>query len=103
MAGVPFIFGNATTAIPLSNLDANFNTGATIGNTTVGLGNTVTKSFTVMASYTSNSTITFAGGSTIRWSGGTTPTPTATTGKVDIFNFYQDGTSTFGAVYGQNF
>ena len=194
--GVPNVFGSATTSIPLSQLDQNFNTTATlgnaaiglgnttttvgnltlanvtilsgtsniaasgnvtIGNTTVGLGNTITsvgnltltnttivnytetiqattgnvtinlvngtfqniavnaattitlpssvsgKSFTVMASYTSNSTITFAGGSTIRWSGGTTPTPTATTGKVDIFNFYQDGTSTFGAIYGQNF
>ena len=42
MAGVPFVFGNATTSIPLTNLDANFNTGVTIGNTTVGLGNTVT-------------------------------------------------------------
>ena len=42
MAGVPYVFGNATTSIPLSNLDANFNTGLTIGNTTVGLGNTVT-------------------------------------------------------------
>jgi hypothetical protein len=42
MAGVPNIFGNATTAIPLTQLDANFNTGLTIGNTTVGLGNTVT-------------------------------------------------------------
>ena len=42
MPGVPYIFGNATTSIPLSNLDANFNTGLTIGNTTVGLGNTVT-------------------------------------------------------------
>jgi hypothetical protein len=42
MPGVPYIFGNATTSIPLTNLDANFNTGLTIGNTTVGLGNTVT-------------------------------------------------------------
>ena len=42
MAGVPYVFGNATTSIPLTNLDANFNTGLTIGNTTVGLGNTVT-------------------------------------------------------------
>ena len=42
MAGVPYIFGNATTSIPLSNLDADFNTPVTIGNTTVGLGNTVT-------------------------------------------------------------
>jgi len=40
--GVPNTFGNATTAIPLTQLDANFNTPATIGNTTVGLGNTVT-------------------------------------------------------------
>jgi hypothetical protein len=39
---VPYVFGNATTSIPLSNLDANFNTPVTIGNTTVGLGNTVT-------------------------------------------------------------
>jgi hypothetical protein len=42
MAGVPYVFGNATTSIPLTNLDANFNTGLTFGNTTVGLGNTVT-------------------------------------------------------------
>ena len=42
MAGVPYVFGNATTSIPLSNLDADFNTPVTIGNTTVGLGNTVT-------------------------------------------------------------
>jgi hypothetical protein len=193
---VPYAFSTATTSIPLSQLDANFNTGLTIGNTTVGLGNTVTslgnltlanvtilsgtsnivatgnvtignttvglgntittvgnltltnttvvnytetiqattgnvtinlangtfqnvginaattitlpssvsgKSFTVMASYTSNNTVTWAGGSTLKWAGGTTPTPTATTGKYDIFNFYQDGTNTYGAIYGQNF
>jgi hypothetical protein len=39
---VPYTFGNATTAIPLTNLDANFNTPATLGNTAVGLGNTTT-------------------------------------------------------------
>ena len=95
---------------------------ATTGNVTISLANgtfqnvainaatTITlpasvsgKSFTVMASYTSNSTITWAGGTTLRWAGGTTPTPTAVNGKVDIFNFYQDGTSTFGAIYGQSF
>jgi len=42
MAGVPYTFATATTSNPLSQLDANFNTGLTIGNTTVGLGNTVT-------------------------------------------------------------
>ena len=42
MAGVPYTFGTATTSIPLSQLDADFNTPVTIGSTTVGLGNTVT-------------------------------------------------------------
>jgi len=42
MSGVPYTFANATTSIPLSQLDVNFATPATLGNTTVGLGNTVT-------------------------------------------------------------
>jgi len=42
MSGVPYTFGNATTTIALSNLDTNFATPVTIGNTTVALGNTVT-------------------------------------------------------------
>ena len=40
--GVPNTFGTATSAIPLSQLDANFATPITIGNTAVQLGNTVT-------------------------------------------------------------
>ena len=39
---VPYIFANATTAIPLSQLDNNFATAITIGNTAVYLGNTTT-------------------------------------------------------------
>jgi len=42
MAGVPNIFANATTSIPLAELDANFATPVTIGSTSVALGNTVT-------------------------------------------------------------
>ena len=63
MAGVPFIFGNATTSIPLTNLDANFNTGLTIGNTTVGLGNTVTTlgNVTLTNATVSSSSITDSG------------------------------------------
>lgn len=198
--GVPNVFGTATSAIPLSQLDQNFNTTATLGNTAVGLGNTTTsvgnltltnaniasvsvalpnsllanssstlgnttvalgstvasvgnltlanttvnnyieqyvtntgnvtinlatgtfqnvainaattitlpasvagKSFTVQTYYTSNSTITWAGGTTLKWAAGTTPTPTAVTGKVDIFNFMQDGNVTYGAIFGQNY
>ena len=39
---VPYTFGTATTSIPLSNLDANFNTPITLGNTAIYLGNTTT-------------------------------------------------------------
>ena len=39
---VPNVFANATGSIPLSQLDANFNTAITIGNTAVYLGNTTT-------------------------------------------------------------
>lgn len=38
---VPFAFANATTTIPLSQLDSNFNTTITLGNTAIQLGNTV--------------------------------------------------------------
>ena len=34
---VPYSFGTATTAIPLSNLDSNFNTPITLGNTAIQL------------------------------------------------------------------
>jgi hypothetical protein len=39
---VPYTFGTATAAIPLSQLDANFATAITIGSTAVYLGNTTT-------------------------------------------------------------
>ena len=154
---VPYVFGNATTAIPLTNLDANFNTPATLGNASVGLGNTTTtignvtvanvtvsnyteqyttstgnvtislingtfqnvninapttitlpnsvagKSFTVQTYYSTSNTIVWAGGTSLKWAGNTTPTPTATAGKVDIFNFMQDGNVTYGAIFGQNY
>lgn len=38
---VPYTFGSATSAIPLSQLDSNFATGITLGNTAIQLGNTV--------------------------------------------------------------
>jgi hypothetical protein len=39
---VPYTFAGATAAIPLANLDSNFNTAITLGNTAVYLGNTTT-------------------------------------------------------------
>jgi hypothetical protein len=39
---VPYTFATATTSIPLSQLDSNFATAITLGNTAVYLGNTTT-------------------------------------------------------------
>jgi hypothetical protein len=39
---VPFTFATATGSLPLSQLDSNFSTGITIGNTSVVLGDTIT-------------------------------------------------------------
>jgi hypothetical protein len=204
---VPYTFGNATSSIPLSQLDNNFATAITIGNTAVQLGNTITtlnnmtlanvtvssgnvaggianasitnamlanstatlgnttvtlgsttssvgnltltlptvtnytetlysatgntsvslsngtiqkittsgsttvtlpasvsgKSFTILVSYAAADALAWAGGSTLKWAGGTTPTATSTTGKIDIFNFYQDGTNTYGSIFGQSY
>lgn len=154
---VPYTFATATTAIPLSQLDSNFATAITLGNTAVYLGNTTTslgnltvvnttvtnytetlftvtgsttvaltngtlqkittsgsttvtlpssvsgKSFTLIIAYAAADTLTFAGGGTLKWAGGTTPTPTSATGKFDIFSFFQDGTNTYGVTNGQNY
>jgi hypothetical protein len=154
---VPNIFATATTAIPLSQLDSNFATAITLGNTAVTLGNTTTslgnltvvnttvtnytetlfsvtgsttvaltngtlqkittsgsttvtlpasvagKSFTLIIAYAAADALTFAGGGTLKFAGGTTPTPTSATGKFDIFSFFQDGTNTYGVTNGQNY
>jgi hypothetical protein len=76
----------------------------TSGSTTITLPASVTgKSFTIIVVYAGTNPITFAGGSTIKWANSITPVGTAIAGKIDIFNFYQDGTNTYGAIYGQNF
>lgn len=67
---VPNTFANATTAIPLVQLDQNFNTAITLGNTTVFLGNTTTT--------LGNVTLT---GATVTASGGLT-VPTSALGNV---------------------
>ena len=76
----------------------------TSGSTTITLPSSVSgKSFTIIVSYAAADSLTWAGGSTLKWASSTTPTPTSATGKIDIFNFYQDGTSTYGSVFGQNY
>lgn len=76
----------------------------TNANTTITLPASVTgKSFVIIVQYGGAHTLTWAGGSTLKWSLGTTPTPTSVNGKIDIFTFFQDGTNTYGSIFGQNF
>lgn len=67
---VPNTFANATTSIPLSQLDANFATAITLGNTAIQLGNTVTTlnnmtlaNVTVNSGNLTTSTVTVGAGS----------------------------------------
>ena len=83
---VPYTFGSATASIPLSQLDSNFATTITLGNTAIQLGNTVTTlnnmtyanvtissvATTFPNNYLSNSTVTL-GNATLTL-GGTTST-----------------------------
>ncbi|CAB4151642.1 hypothetical protein UFOVP938_17 [uncultured Caudovirales phage] len=71
---VPNTFANATTAIPLVQLDQNFNTGVTLGNTTVFLGNTTTTlgNVTLTGANVTTKTLVLNGAT----SGSTTITPT---------------------------
>jgi hypothetical protein len=76
----------------------------TNANTTVTLPASVAgKSFVVMIQYGGAHTLTWAGGSTLKWNANVTPTPTSVNGKIDIFSFFQDGTNTYGSTFGQNF
>jgi hypothetical protein len=57
---VPYTFGSATTSIPLSQLDSNFATAITLGNTAVQLGNTIT-TLTGLTSVTTSADSTISG------------------------------------------
>jgi len=59
---------------------------------------TAGKSFVLLlkqAASTGNGTATFT---SVKWSGGTAPTITATAGKMDILSFFADGTNWYGSI-----
>ena len=76
----------------------------TNANTTITLpASAAGKSFIVMVQYGGAHTLTWSGGSPLKWNVGVTPTPSSITGKIDIFTFFQDGTNTYGSTFGQGF
>ena len=94
---VPYTFATATTSIPLSQLDSNFATAITLGNTAVYLGNTttslgnltltnptVTNYVETLYTATGNTSVTLSNGTLqkITTSGATTVTlPSSVAGK----------------------
>jgi len=73
---VPYTFATATTSIPLSQLDSNFATAITLGNTAVYLGNTTTSlgNLTVVNTTVTNYTETLysaTGNTTVALTNGT--------------------------------
>jgi hypothetical protein len=94
-AGSSFIISLANGTIQEITLNANG---------TITLPSSVAgKSFTIIVTYSGSYTLTWAGGGTLKWAGGTAPTATSANGKYDIFNFYQDGTNTYGSTFGLNY
>ena len=99
---VPYTFGSATTSIPLSQLDSNFATTITLGNTAIQLGNTVTTlnnmtlanvtissgtsnlAATAISNGTSNVTIASSGGNISMATNGTTAITVDTAQNVGI-------------------
>jgi hypothetical protein len=97
---VPYTFGSATASIPLSQLDSNFATTITLGNTAIQLGNTVTTlnnmtyanvtissvATTFPNNYLSNSTVTL-GNATLTLGGTTSTVGNLTTSNVTVTNY----------------
>jgi hypothetical protein len=81
----------------LQNLTCNASTTITLPASAAG------KSFILIINYTGAFTVAWAGGTTIKFPGGTTPTATSTSGKYDIFSFFQDGVNTYGQTFGLNY
>ena len=95
---VPNTFANATTAIPLVQLDQNFNTGITLGNTTVYLGNTTTSFGNVTLTNATVSSGTVGGSTAINTSGTLAAGNTTVTGTLSASGII---TATNGINFGQ--
>lgn len=96
---VPNTFANATTTIPLSDLDNNFATPITIGNTAVQLGNTVT---TLNNMTLANVTITSGSSTNVTTTGGSISNVTITNANITSVSpafpnsFLANSTATLG-------
>jgi len=99
MSGVPYTFAAATTSIPLTQLDVNFATTATLGNASVGLGNTTTVvgNLTLQNPTISGGTAFTLGNTAVTYGGTTTSVGNLTVSNVSINGLSGGGAN--GVVY----
>ena len=92
---VPYTFATAVGQLPLSQLDSNFATGITLGNTSIQLGNTVT---TLNNMTFSNVTITNSSLNGLTFSNATLTNATISSGNItaNVSTSTLDGTNTVG-------
>ena len=94
---------NTGTAITVSLANGTVQQLTLTGNATITMPTAAAgKSFVIMLKQdgTGSRTVTW---STVVWPGGTAPTITSTASKQDIYSFFSDGTSWYGATIGQNY
>ena len=94
---------NTSTAYTISLADGSFQILTLTGSATITMPTaTAGKSFILLLKQdgTGSRTVTW---STVKWSGGTAPTITATASKQDIFSFFADGTNWYGTTVAQNY
>lgn len=93
---------NTSTAITLALTNGTVQILTLTGSPTITMPSAVAgKSFIIYLKTGAGSyTVTW---STVKWSGGTAPTVTATASKMDIYSFFSDGTNWYGVTVGQNY
>jgi hypothetical protein len=94
---------NTSTAITVSLANGTVQNLTLTGNATITMPTAVAgKSFIIILSQdgTGSRTVTW---STVSWPAATAPTITTTASKKDIYSFFSDGTSWYGATIGQNY
>lgn len=76
----------------------------TNANTTITLPTAVLgKSYVIMVEYGGAHSVTFTGGTAIKWPNSSQPSSTSVAGKIDIYSFMCDTTTTYGRSGGSNF
>jgi len=94
--------GNSSTAQTIDWSNGSAQKSTLTGNVTYTFSNGVTGGAYVLKIATGAGSFTATWPAAVKWAGGTAPTITTTASRVDLVNFYYDGTTWFGS-YSQNY